>query len=113
MKNMFRFVKLGMRANDPTRRYRIQRGEERETVGDLAIRGDGAAGEVALVVTCLPNLLGEKRELCLATAVRFVEEIVGAEGYEMEAVPAEREWLPGEAESAWVRVEFRAAGSAP
>src|SRR4051794_1021710 len=96
--NVFRFVKMPMRANDRTRRYKILRGEEREHVGEIEVGGDAPDGDtVVLVVACRPNLLGPMREKALDTARRFVDELVAGWGRQVAEVPGDRGWeeLPG------------------
>lgn len=75
--DVFRFTKLPMRADDPTRRYRIVRGDERSPVGEVEIGGAGPdGGMVTLEVTCHPDLSDDAREDALATARRFLAELV-------------------------------------
>ena len=60
--DVFRFAKIPMRANDPTRRYRIVQGED-ETIGRLEIGGDAPDGDsVVLTVDCRAVLAGAERE---------------------------------------------------
>ena len=85
--DVFRFAKVPMRANDPTRRYRIVRGDEREHVGEVEIGGDAPEGNTAtLAVACHPDVSDAAREDALATARRFLMELVTGWGLQATEV---------------------------
>ena len=91
--DVFRFAKIPMRANDPTRRYRIVRGEEAETVGRLEIGGDAPDGDsIVLTVDCRAVLADAERESALSTARRFLDELVAGWGHQAAEVSGAREW---------------------
>ncbi|MDB5310308.1 MAG: hypothetical protein JWO38_4510 [Gemmataceae bacterium] len=91
--DVFRFTKIPMRANDPTRRYRIVRGDEREDVGEVEVGGDAPDGDtVVLMVTCHPALSDAAREDAMNTARRFLDELVAGWGHQVAEVPGDREW---------------------
>ena len=79
--DVFRFAKLPMRAKDPTRRYRLVRGPEGDHVGSVEVGRTAPAGDtVVLTLNCLPVLSDAAREDALATARRFLGELVAGWG---------------------------------
>lgn len=92
--DVFRFAKLPLKANDPTRRYRVVRGVERDHVGAVEITGADArpGGVLTMTVTCLPVLSDAARDDALTTAVRFVEELAAGWGLHLENSPRDAEW---------------------
>jgi hypothetical protein len=91
--DVFRFAKLPQRANDPTRRYRLVRGQEKDHVGDVEITGDAPDGDtVVLSMTCHPVLSDAAREDALGTAHRFVEELAAGWGRAVVEGPAQVRW---------------------
>jgi hypothetical protein len=89
--DVFRFAKVPPRANDPTRHYRLLHAGAR--VGDVEITGDAPDGDaVALTMTCDPALSDAAREDALATARRFLEELVSGWGLAVLDGPADAAW---------------------
>ncbi|AWM37750.1 hypothetical protein GobsT_42340 [Gemmata obscuriglobus] len=106
--DVFRFAKIPMRANDPTRRYRIVRGEEDVTVGRLEIGGDVPDGDsVVLTVDCRAVLAETERESVLSTARRFLDELVAGWGHQVAEVPGAREWAPQPDGVHRMRIEYQ------
>jgi hypothetical protein len=91
--DVFRFAKVPPQANDPTRRYRLLHGPANDLVGDVEIGGGPTADTtVALTVTCAPVLSDAAREDALATARRFLEELVTGWGLAVLDGPADAAW---------------------
>lgn len=112
--NAFRFAKIPMRPNDPTRRYRIVRGEEEETVGRLEIGGDVPDGDsIVLTVDCRPVLADAEREDALGTARRFLDELVAGWGHQVAEVPGAREWVAQEDGVSRMRIEYQVVCANP
>lgn len=111
--DVFRFAKIPMRANDPTRRYRIVQSED-ATVGRLEIGGDAPDGDsVVLTVDCRAVLADAEREGALATARRFLDELVAGWGHQVAEVPGAREWEPHADGGHRMRIEYRVVCANP
>lgn len=84
--DVFRFVKLTPKANDPARRYAVVSGVNR--VGDLEVLPprDGA---VVLVADLKADLSDAAREDALRTALRFLDEL--APGWGVQLLDERRE----------------------
>ena len=106
--DVFRFAKLPLRANDPTRRYRVVRGVERDHVGSVEITGADArpGGTLVLTLVCLPVLSDAAREDALATTARFVEELSAGWGLHIEDGTRE-EWAEQPDGGFLKRIEYR------
>ncbi len=105
--DMFRFAKQPMRANDPTRRYRLVRGEERERVGQVEVGGDAPDGDtVVLTVACHPILSDAAREDALGTARRFLDELAAGWGLQVAEVPGGSGWAEQPDGGFHIRLEY-------
>lgn len=102
--DVFKFVKLPNRANDPLRRYAVTAGVVR--VGDLEVLppSDGA---VVLTVALGVALSDAAREDALNTAVRFLDEL--ALGWGTHLLDERRETEARPDGSFRARVTFRTA----
>jgi hypothetical protein len=98
-----------MRANDTTRRYRLVRGPEGDQVGGVEVGGTAPTGDTAvLTVTCLPVLSDAPREDALATARRFLGELVAGWGLKADEVRGGAgEWVEQPDGSSRLREEHR------
>ncbi len=105
--DVFRFVKRPMRANDPTRRYQLVRGHERDYVGDIEVN-DASLGDVAVVLTlvCFPVLSDAAREDALSNTRRFLEELVTGWGLTLGEATTESEWVEQADGNFLVRLEY-------
>ena len=90
--DVFRFAKLPMRANAPTRRYRIVRGDEREHVGEVKVHGDA------------PDVSDAAREY--APARRFLTEMVTGWGLQAREVGGGTGWAEQPDGRFRVRLEY-------
>lgn len=106
--DVFRFTKQPLRANDPTRRYQMIRGEEREHVGEIEVGADASESDTVLLsVACLPVLTVALREDALDTARRFLEELVAGWGRQIVEEPEGSEWAEQPDGRFLVRLEYR------
>ena len=89
--DVFRFIKLTPKANDPARRYAVVC--ETDRVGDLEVLPphDRTA---ALTVDLKPGLSDAAREDALSTALRFLDELALGWGVELLDVRREDEARP-------------------
>ena len=71
--DVFRFVKLTQKANDPTRRYAIV-SVAGERVGDVEVTPP-QLGTVVMSLTCSPVLSDAARADALTTTRRFLDEL--------------------------------------
>jgi len=102
---IYRYAKLPLRPNDPTRRYRIVRIDEH--VGDIEIEWDAPDGaSVLLSVVCLPVLSATEREDSLASAEQFTDELVTGWGLQVTE-PQKEEWLEQPDGTVRMRLEYR------
>lgn len=105
---MYRFAKLPMRANDPTRRYRIVREPDRQTAGEIEIGGDAPDGDTAvLTVTCGPSLSDADRAEVLGAARRFLAELAAGWGVQVAEEPGGAGWEGKADGGARARVTYR------
>jgi hypothetical protein len=112
--DVFRFVKLQRRANDPTRRYVVVYGEQRENVGDLEIGGDVPDGEfLTLTLTCRATLSDAAREDALNTARRFLDELGAGWGHLLAEVRREENWVELPDGTFRMRVEYQVVCANP
>lgn len=112
--DVFRFAKLPPRANDPTRRYRIVRGDEREHVGVVEIGGDAPDGDsVLLTVSCHPVLSDAAREDALGTARQFLDELAAGWGVQVAEVSGGDGWAAQADGGSRVRAEYRVVCANP
>ncbi len=104
--DVFRFVKLQLKANDPTRRYALV-SVAGERVGDLEVIPPGQ-GTVVMSLTCSPVLSDAAREDLLTTSQRFLDELALGWGVHLVEGPGSgfREQSDGRFH---VRVEFTTA----
>ena len=111
---VFRFVKVPLRANDRTRRYRVVRAVEGDRVGDLEIAGDAPDDDsVELTVTCQPVLSDAAREDALSTARRFLDELAAGWGRQLAEVDVGSGWVE-QPDGTWrVRVEYQTVCANP
>jgi hypothetical protein len=111
--DVFRFVKLPRRANDPTRRYCVVYGPQRENVGDLEISGDAPEGEhLILALTCRPVLSDAAREDALDTARRFLDELAAGWGHQL-AEARHDGWTESADGTFSTRLDYRIVCTAP
>ncbi len=105
--DVFRFVKLTQKANDPTRRYTIV-SVAGERVGDAEVTPP-REGTVAMSLTCSPSLSDAAREDVLTTTRRFLDEL--ALGWGVHLVEGSASGEMGERPDGRfaVRLEFKAA----
>jgi hypothetical protein len=112
--DVFRFAKLPMRANDPTRRYRIVREPDRQTVGELEVGGDAPDGDSAvLTVTCGPSLSDAAREDALGTARRFLAELAAGWGVQVAEEPGGAGWEGKADGGSRIRLAYRVVCESP
>lgn len=102
--DVFKFVKLTNKANDPLRRYAVVSGTAR--VGDLEVLPP-RDGHVVLTAEFKAELSDAAREDALNTALRFLDELALGWGTRLTEEGRESEERPGG--SFWSRVTFRAA----
>ncbi len=111
--DVFRFVKLPRRANDPTRRYFVVHGPQRENVGTLDISGDAPDGELlTLTLTCRPVLSDAAREDALNTARRFLDELAAGWGHQLAEVNRDG-WTESADGTFVMRLDHRIVCTAP
>ncbi len=92
--DVFRYVKRPIRANDPTRRYQLVRGHERDYVGDIEVTGDALESAVIhLMLTCFPVLSDASREDALNNTRRFLAELVTGWGFASDEPTVGSEWV--------------------
>ena len=114
MMDVFRFARLPPRANDPTRRYQLVRGDEREPVGRVEIGGDALEGDtVLLTVTCRPVLSDAAREDALGTARRFLDELAAGWGVQVAAVSSGAGWAAQADGGSRIQEEYRVVCANP
>jgi hypothetical protein len=106
--DVFRFAKLTPRANDPTRRYRLMREAEGDQVGSLDVTGGPGADRVTATLTCSAALSDAAREDALATARRFLDELVGGWGLLVGTAPAGSGWADLPDGGHQIRLEYGA-----
>lgn len=106
--DVFRFARLPQRANDPPRRYRLVRGDERDHVGVVEIEGDAPEGDsVLLTVSCHAALSDAAREDALGTARRFLDELAAGWGVQVAEVSVRAGWAAQADGGARIRAEYR------
>jgi len=82
--DVFKYKKLQMQANDPTRRYELMRGLERDHVANVEIVGDPPRDNTLVVtVVCFGILSDAAREDALSNTRRFLKELVTGWGFEL------------------------------
>lgn len=108
--DVFRFEKLPLRANDPTRRYRLVRGQEGDHVGDVELAGDAPEGtRLLLTLRCFAVLSDASRDDALATTRRFLDEMATGWGLQVMDDSAEGKWEEQPDGSVRMRNEYRVA----
>lgn len=93
--DVFRFAKLPLRANDPTRRYQLVTGSgpDEKVVGRLELAGDAPDGDTLhLTLNCSPDLSDAARQDALDTARRFVDELAVNWGRQATEAGGEPAW---------------------
>ncbi|VTR96318.1 unnamed protein product [Gemmata massiliana] len=80
--DVFRFVKRAMKSNDPTRRYMLVTGDGTRA-GDIEVIPP-AHGTVRLDVVLRPVLSDAAREDALNTTRRFLDELAGGWGVQLD-----------------------------
>lgn len=105
--NEYRFAKLPSWANDPTRRYRVLRGEE--LAGEAEVGGDAPNGDtLVLTVKCQPSLTEVARDELLAAARRFVDELAAGWGVQVDEAGGGGGWAVQPEGGSRAVVEYRA-----
>ncbi len=87
--DVFKFVKLPLKANDSTRRYTTV-SVAGEQVGDVEVTPP-QRGAVVMSLTCSPVLSDAAREDALATTRRFLNELALGWGVHLVEGPASTE----------------------
>lgn len=102
--DVFKFVKLANRANDPARRYAVVSGTDR--VGDLEVLPP-RDGIVVLSADLKSALSDAAREDALGTVLRFLDEL--ALGWGVQLIEERREGEERPDGSTWSRVTLHPA----
>ena len=105
--NEYRFAKLPSWANDPTRRYRVLRGED--LAGEAEVSGNASDGDtLVLTVKCQPSLTEVARDEVLTAARRFVDELAAGWGVQVAEAGGGGDWAVQPEGGSRAVIEFRA-----